>query len=156
MHPLMKRSCRALVLLAALSATSIFGQESRMHRGGALGAGQSIENRIARLTTLLTLTAAQQTQATSIFTAAQTTITTLRTSLSTARTTLQTAVRANDVTTINAQSTQIGTLTGQQVAAEARAEAAFYALLTPAQQAIYNELRSGGFGRGLRGPGGAE
>ena len=149
----MKKSCRTLLLLTALSATVVFGQESRMQRGGGLG-GPSIENRIARLTTLLTLTAAQQTQATSIFTAAQTTITTLRTSLSAARTALQTAVRANDATTITAQSTQIGTLTGQQVAAEASAEAAFYALLTPAQQTIYNELRSGGFGRGLSGPGG--
>lgn len=112
-----------------------------------------VARRVARLTTLLTLTAAQQTQATSIFTTEENALAAVRTSLNTARTSLTTAIQKNDAASITTLSTQIGTLTAQQVRADATADAAFYALLTTDQQARYNELKLPGLG-GPGGPGG--
>src|SRR5580692_4425239 len=88
-------------------------------------AAQMVANQIARLTTLLTLTSAQQTEATTIFTAEQTALSGLMTSMQTARTALQTAVEANDLAGITTQATLIGSLTTQQVEAQAKASAAF-------------------------------
>ena len=78
---------------------------------------QMVANQVARLTTLLSLTTAQQTSATTIFTTEQTTLSGLRTSMDTAHTALQTAVEANDTAAISAQATQIGSLTSQDVLA---------------------------------------
>jgi len=121
---------------------------------------QIAANLVARLTKLLDLTSAQQTQATTIFTTEQTALAPLRTSIHTAQTTLQTAIKSNDTATIGAQSTQIGTLNGEEVLAQATASAAFYAILTPDQQSKYDTLGPmiggpggpGGFG-GFGGPG---
>ena len=121
-----------------------------------------VANQVAHLTKLLTLTTAQAAQATSLFTTEETTISTLRTSLQTAQTALKTAVEANSASGITAAATQIGTLDTQVVEARATADAAFYAMLTTAQQTIYNELPQGGPGFGPpggpgrtgRGPGG--
>ena len=82
----------------------------------------------------LTLTAAQQTQATTIFTTALNSINTQQTTITTARTALATAVKANDNTAISTQSTAIGNAEGQIVALQARADAAFYALLAADQK----------------------
>lgn len=117
---------------------------------------QRVANQVSRLTTLLTLTSAQQAQATTIFTTEQTAISGLWSSMKTAHTALKTAIEANDVATIGTESAQIGSLTGQEVQAHAVADAAFYALLTPEQQTKYASLPHGGpdsFGM-HRGPGG--
>lgn len=115
---------------------------------------------VARLTKLLDLNSSQQTEATTIFTTEETTLATLRTSLQNAHTALQTAITGNDSSAIATQATQIGTLTGQQVQAQATASAAFYAILTADQQSKYTTLGPllgpggpGGFG-GPGGPGG--
>ena len=114
-----------------------------------------VANQVAHLTKLLTLTTAQAAQATSLFTTEETTISTLRTSLQTAQSALKTAVEANSASGITAAATQIGTLDAQVVEARATADAAFYAMLTAAQQTIYNELPQGGPGFGPPGgPGG--
>jgi len=110
-----------------------------------------IAHQVARLTTLLTLTTAQQQQATTIFMNASTATTPVRTNLQTAQTSLKTAVEKNDTATIDNFSAQIGTLTGQEVDIQSKAQAAFYAILTADQQAKYNAVHGpGGFG----GPGG--
>jgi Spy/CpxP family protein refolding chaperone len=70
-----------------------------------------------------------------------------------ARTALQTAIESNDTAGINAQAAQIGTLTTQEVEAQATARAAFYAILTADQQTKYKQLMAAGPG-GLRGFGG--
>lgn len=114
---------------------------------------QMIANQVARLTTLLNLTSAQQTQATSILTTEQTAMSGLMTGMQTARTTLQTAIQNNDANAITAQANQIGTLTTQEVEAHATAQAALYAILTADQQAKYKQLMSAGPG-GPGGPGG--
>jgi Spy/CpxP family protein refolding chaperone len=101
---------------------------------------------------LLTLTTAQQAQATTIYTTEQTALSGLNTSRQTAQTALQTAIKANDLTGIMTQATQIGSLTTQQVEDQAKAEAALYAILTTDQQTKYNQLHSVGLG-GRGGPG---
>jgi hypothetical protein len=118
---------------------------------------QIVSNIVSRLTKLLDLSSTQQAEATAIFTTEQTALATVRTSLQTAHTALQTAITANDTGTIATEAAQIGTLTGQQVQAQATAAAAFYADLNSDQQSKYTTLGPmlgpggpGGFG----GPGG--
>jgi Spy/CpxP family protein refolding chaperone len=118
-------------------------------------AAQIVANQVARLTKLLDLTSAEQTSATTIFTTEQTALAALRTSMQTARTALKTAITSNDTATIATDAAQIGTLTGQEVAAQATASAAFYAILTADQQTKYETLGPLGGGPGGRGgPGG--
>lgn len=142
----MKQQTFAVIAFTALSASCLFAQRQLTPPTSA----EMIANRVARLTTLLTLTTSQQTQATTIFTNEQTAESGLTTSIQTARTALRTAVQKNDLTGIVTQATQIGALTTQQVEIQAKAEAAFYAILTADQQTKYNLRPFGGFG----GPGG--
>jgi Spy/CpxP family protein refolding chaperone len=120
-----------------------------------------VANRVARLTTLLTLTTAEQAEATTIFTTEQTAVSALMTSMRTARTALKTAIQKNDQAAIATNATQIGSLVTQEVQAQATAEAAFYAILDATQQTKFSELNGPGFGGpggfgglGGRGPGG--
>jgi Spy/CpxP family protein refolding chaperone len=137
----------AVFAFTALSALFLFAQ------GRGATPAEMIANRIARLTTLLTLTTDQQTQATAIFTKEQAGESSLITSMQAARKSLQSAIQTNDAAGIATLATQIGALTTEQVADQARADAAFYAILTADQQAKYNELQSAGPG-GPGGPGG--
>ena len=82
-----------------------------------------IANQVARLTTLLDLTTAQATQATSIFTAAQTASSTLQTTLSTDQTNLQTAVKSNNTAIIDQLAAAIGTIQGQLLDIRSKADA---------------------------------
>jgi len=66
-----------------------------------------------------------------------------------------TAIKSNDANGVATASAQIGTLTGQMTANTAKADAAFYATLTPEQQAKYTPAGGGFGGRGFGGPGGA-
>lgn len=130
--------------IAVLSAGAILAQ-GPIHPNGFGGGDHSGNNNpptvatvVARevsfLTSLLTLTTGQQTQATTIFTTALTSIDTLQTTITTAQTALATAVKANDTAGITTQSTAIGTAQGKIVALQAGADAAFYALLTADQK----------------------
>jgi Spy/CpxP family protein refolding chaperone len=143
----MKKSIVTVVAFTTLSASLVFGQAT------APTTDQIVANLVKRLTALLTLTTAQQTQATTIYTAEQTALSGLNTSRQTAQTALEAAIKSNSLTGIITQATQIGSLTTQQVEAQANAEAAFYAILTPDQQTKYSELHSAGVG-GRGGPGG--
>ncbi len=115
-------------------------------------AAQIVANRVSRLTTLLNLTAAQQSQATAIFTTQQTSLAANRTAMETARTALQTAVQNSQTSGITAAATTIGNLTTQQIEAQANADLAFFGILTADQQTKFKELQAGGFGG--HGPGG--
>lgn len=106
---------------------------------------------VERLTSALTLTAAQQTQATTIFTNAFNAEANLRTNLQTAHTSLRTAVQKNDTASIDNLSSQIGALSGQELNIQSKAEAAFYATLTADQQTKYASQHTRG---GPGGPGG--
>lgn len=112
-----------------------------------------VQRQVERLTQTVSLTSAQQAQATTIFTAAQTANQSIMTNLRQAHTSLAAAIKSNDLNAIATLSAQIGTLTGQTTANTAKGDAAFYAVLTPDQQAKYTP--GGGFGgRGFGGPGG--
>ncbi|HLY20529.1 MAG TPA: Spy/CpxP family protein refolding chaperone [Bryobacteraceae bacterium] len=117
-------------------------------------AAQMVAHRVARLTTLLTLNTAEQAEATTIFTTEQTALSALMTSMRTARTALRTAVTKNDQAAIATQAAAIGSLTTQEIQAQATAEAAFYAILDTSQQTKFTELNGAGFGGGFGGPGG--
>jgi len=149
----MKRRNFTGLAMLAVSASLAFAQ-SGTHTPPT--PAQMVANQVARLTTLLTLTTAQQASATTIFTAEQTALSGLRTSMDTAHTALTTAVEANDAAGISAAATQTGSLTSQEVLARGTAEAAFYAILTPAQQTTYKALGGPGEGPGggRGGPGG--
>jgi hypothetical protein len=150
----MKKQVAQLLAIALVSAFSLAAQGR--HGGGPLGTpGTNVQNsadaiarRVEFLTALLTLTTAQQQQATTIFTNASAAVTAVRTNLDAARTSLRAAVQANNTAQIDALSTQIGTFTGQITAAENKAEAAFYALLTADQRTRYDAVGNRGGGRG--------
>ncbi len=112
---------------------------------------QIVANQVSRLTKLLDLTSTQQASATTIFTTEQTALATVRTNMQTARKALQTAIKSDDTATIGTEATQIGTLTGEEVLAQATASGAFYAILTTEQQSKYETLGPLG---GPGGPGG--
>jgi Spy/CpxP family protein refolding chaperone len=141
-----------ILALTTLSASFVFGQGPARTPTPPTPA-QIVANLVQRLTALLTLTTAQQTEATTIFTTEQTAVSALNTSMQTAQAALQTAIKANDLTGIMTQATQIGNLTTQQVEDQAKADAAFYAILTTDQQTKYNQLHAVGLG-GRGGPGG--
>ena len=136
-------------LLLIASAPFAFGQTTHTPPTPA----QIVANRVARLTKVLTLTTAQQAEATTIFTTEQTALAPISANLKTARTALQAAVQANDSGTISAQASTIGALTTQEVQAQSTANAAFYAILTAAQQTIYNQRGAWGGGGGRGGAG---
>ena len=112
-----------------------------------------IQMKVARLTTLLGLTTAQQTQAANIFTTAFTAGQTIHTSLQTDQQTLLSAIKANDTATIDQVTANIGTLQGQLASINAKSNASFYAILTADQKTKYDALPSQGPGFGPHGAG---
>ena len=162
----MKKSITRIASVAALTAVAMLAQGQRteggQHNGGAGGTTTTdpatiVARQVSFLTTLLTLSTGQATQATTIFTTALTAVTALETQITTAETALATAIKANATATITTQAAAIGTLEGQVVAANARADAAFYLLLTADQKTKLDTLGTDFFGHGLGGihiPGG--
>jgi len=113
-----------------------------------------IQHRVNFLTTVLSLTTAQQQQATTIFTNAANSNAGLQASFKTARQQMKTAVQNNDTATIDSTATTIGNLVAQMAATKAKAYAAFYQILTPDQQTKAAQLQSQMGGRfGHKGPG---
>jgi hypothetical protein len=145
----------AISLLLAGAALAQPPFNPRNSTGSAPDPATQIADQVARLTTLLDLTTAQATQATSILTAAQTTTATLQTTLATDQTSLQTAITSNATATIDQLSAAIGTIEGQILDIRSKAEAAFYAILTATQQTKVTTLGGAGLlGGGPGGPGG--
>jgi len=110
------------------------------------------QRQVEHLSQTLSLTPAQQSQATTIFTSAQTANQAVMSSLRQAHQSLAAAIKSNDSNAIATLSAQIGNLMGQTTANTAKADAAFYAILTPDQQAKYTP-GVGGFGGGFAGRG---
>lgn len=116
--------------------------------GGPPDPATSAQRRVAFLTTQLTLTTDQQQQATSIFTSAATSEAALRTSLQAAHQSINDAVKANDTAAIDQAATTIGNLTAQSTSIDAKANAAFYRILTADQQAKFAVFPGPGRGPG--------
>jgi Spy/CpxP family protein refolding chaperone len=132
----------------------MFGKQSTLPTLGAilaaalLAQGPSVQNRVDRLATLLSLTDAQKAKATTIFTDALTAGEPIQSSLHDNRQSLADAVKKNDTATISTLAATAGSLSGQLTAINAKADAAFYAILTADQQAKYDTLPHGGPGGG--------
>jgi Spy/CpxP family protein refolding chaperone len=147
----MKTLIRLITLTTLLAATMLAQRFGPRDGGGTPPDPATMaQHQVERLTTLLNLTAAQASQATTIFTNAATAAATLHTSLGTDHTSLQAAIKSNATATIDQLSTAIGAAQGQMLSIQSKADAAFYAILTSDQQTKLDSL--GGFGRGPGGP----
>jgi Spy/CpxP family protein refolding chaperone len=138
------------MLVSALVAGAMMAQPP----SGPPNPATMVQHRIQRLTTLLSLTPDQVTQATTIFTNAETAVTPIQTTLRTNRTALEAAVKANQAGTIDTLAGQIGAAEGQVLDIQSKAEAAFYAILTTDQQTKLDSMPGmfGGRGPGFGGP----
>src|SRR5260221_1368732 len=94
---------------------------------------EHIQRRVSFLAKRLSLTAAQQQQATTIFTDAAAAEKSMFQQMRTAHESLKVAVEKNDTAAIEQLAGTIGNLTTQLTAAHAKADAAFYQVLTPDQ-----------------------
>ncbi|MGA2741660.1 MAG: Spy/CpxP family protein refolding chaperone [Bryobacteraceae bacterium] len=139
----MKKTLALFVFASALGVSALVAQSPAAGPNPA----NFVQHRVNYLTTLLNLTSAQQQQATAIFTSAATAETSVHSSMKTARQSLNTAVQANDAAGIEQAATTIGNLTAQTTANQAKAEAAFYQILTAAQQAKLTQFESQNHGR---------
>ena len=101
------------------------------------------QHRVQFLTTMLSLNSQQQQQALVIFTNAAAAQSSSQQSLRAAHEALRTAVKNNDSASIMQASDTIGNLTAETTAAQAKAEAAFNALLNPDQQTKFSQLEAG-------------
>ena len=147
----MKTITRSIALVLLLAAVTLAQRPFGDMTGSAPDPTTMIQRHIQRLTNLLSLTPAQVTQATTIFTSSMNAVTPLQSTLNTDRQSLQTAVKGNATATIDQLAAAMGTLSGQIIAIQNKADAAFYAILTPDQQTKLNT--TGGMGGGM-GPGG--
>jgi Spy/CpxP family protein refolding chaperone len=151
----MKKTLSQLAFVTTLAASLAFAQNTGSTSTATMH-GNGVQHRVTFLTTLLTLTTAQQQQATTIFTNAASSAAAVHGSMKTAHEALKTAINANDAATIDQTATTIGTLTAQMTSIEAKAQAAFYLILTPEQQTKLTQFESqGGHGfGGAMGPAG--
>ena len=169
----MKDITQPTAAIIVFSAATMMGQHGD-RPGGGMGPGDGTgttgttatqttdpatlaARQVTFLTQLLTLTTGQQTQATTLFTTAITADQALATQETTARTALLTAIKANNTAGIGTQAAAIATIDGQRIANSAKADAAFYALLTADQKTKLDSLNDDGFfgpGFGVHIPGG--
>jgi periplasmic protein CpxP/Spy len=157
----MKKTAILLALACVMTAPAIFAQtaDTAPPPPDANHVANMVQHRVAYMTTVLSLTSAQQTQIKTVLTNAAANEGTTRTSIKTAHEALKTAIHSNDAATMEQAANTIGTLTAQEALAHAKTEAAIYQMLTPEQQTKMSQLeteehRGGpGFG-GHGGPGG--
>ncbi len=146
-----------LAATAALSVSLTFAQGFRPRDNGGTPPDPAtmVQMKVTHLTAALTLNTAQQSQASTIFTNAGAASQTVHTNLETNREALAAAIKANNSTSIDQLAVSIGTLQGQLTSINAKAEAAFRALLTADQQTAYDSMPHGPGGPGGGpGPGG--
>lgn len=152
----MKNSILTAAAIAAISVAGLTaqprGDNSFHNNGNSSGAPTQTTDpatlaarQVSFLTQLLTLTTGQQTQATSLFTALITANQALDTQETTARTALLAAIKANNTTAIGTQATALGNLEAQEISNTAKADAAFYALLTADQKTKLDSINNDGF-----------
>jgi len=153
----MKKSAGIAIVCAVLSAATMMAQRPfGVLTSSPPDPATIVQNRVARLTTLLGLSTTQASQATTIFTNAQTALAPFETSLTQARQALPAAVQSNATATIDQLATTIGSATAQITSIQNKADAAFYAILTADQQTKLGQgggRGAGGFGPHGMGPG---
>jgi len=129
-----------ILTVLALGTISLISQTPPAPRDPATMA----QHRVRFLTTVLSLTSQQQQQAMAIFTNAASARSSSHETMKTAHDALRTAVKNNDSAGITQASATIGNLVAETTAAQAKADAAFNALLTPDQQTKFTQLEAGG------------
>ncbi len=137
------------ILAMAAAVTSASAQS------GAPTAAQMAQHEVQHYTERLSLTSAQQEEATTIFTAAAASESTMREQQHTAHTALAAAIVSGDTATIGQAATMLGTLEGEMTTARALAEAKLYKILTADQQTTYAAMLTRPMRRGAGGPGGS-
>jgi Spy/CpxP family protein refolding chaperone len=142
----MKIQTLLLTILAGVTITASAQTQTRP------SAADMTAHHVKRLTTLLGLTSAQQQQATTIYSSADKSEQTLHETEAQSRESLREAVKGNDAATIDQISASVAQTTAQRTSIRAKADAAFYQILTPDQQAKLSELETEHLG--LEGPGG--
>lgn len=136
----------ATTILALIAASLLFAQGPP--NAPDPPSPQAMAERQAKmLTTVLSLSNAQQQQVRTIFTKAATDASALHDNLKIARESLSDAVKSNDIATINQASNAIGKLVAQMTATKAKADATLFQILTPDQQNKLTELEKEGPGR---------
>ena len=145
----------ALIVAPALAQGPMMGMHGGgMGMGGPGGGGPGVDHgrMLERLATLLDLTDAQKSAATSLFATAKSQAEPVAAQLKTGHEAVAAAVKANksdaEIETLTAAN---GRLMGQLAGIHAKAQRAFYALLTPAQREKLDTLHDQMPGR--RGPG---
>jgi Spy/CpxP family protein refolding chaperone len=141
------------VLFAALGFAQGRGMRPMdTSNGQAPDPAAMVQMQVNMLAARLNLTDSQKAAALTIFTNSQTASQTIQSALQTARQSLSAAIKKNDTATIDQLSLTIGNATAQLTAIQSKAEAAFYAILTADQQALYDKMPPGGRGGGRGGP----
>ena len=130
----MKKTAIALLLACVFAAPAAFSQESDAASTApneAVRGAHMVQHRVAYLTTVLSLTSAQQTQVTNI--SHQRSDESLHSAHQHENrdTNLQNAIRSNDAAAMEQAANSLGTLAAQEALAHAKTEAAIYQVLTP-------------------------
>jgi Spy/CpxP family protein refolding chaperone len=109
---------------------------------------QMAQHEVEHYTERLSLTSAQQQEATTIFTAVATSESALRTEEHTAHTALAASIVSGDTATISQAAATLGNIEAERTSAHALAEAKLYKLLTPEQQTSFAAMLNHPMGRG--------
>jgi Spy/CpxP family protein refolding chaperone len=114
------------------------------------------KHQVKNLTALLSLTSAQQKQATNIYTDAAQSAQTVIESDKALHDSLKAAIKSNDLSAIDQVAASLAQSGAQLTSIKAKADAAVYQILTAAQQTKFTELESAHMGPfdGPGGPGG--
>jgi Spy/CpxP family protein refolding chaperone len=105
-------------------------------------ATERTQHHVKMLTTLLNLTAAQQQQATTIFTAEANAQQNLHESEKSSHDSLRNAIKSNDTAAIDQVAAAMAQSHAQAISTRAKADAAFYQILTPEQQTKMSDLEA--------------
>jgi Spy/CpxP family protein refolding chaperone len=145
----MKAKYLSVVMLAVTMATSALAQTQPKPPSPS----EVAKHKVKTLTTLLTLTSAQQQQATTIYTNAAQSEQTVMQGEKETHDSLRAAIKSNDSATIDQVAATMAQSMAQLTSIKAKADAAFYQILTPDQQTKLNDLESQHMSP-LDGPGG--
>lgn len=143
----MKKIAISLALICMFASPALFAQAADSTPeapSGSTRAAKMVQHRVKHLTTVLSLTAAQQAQVTTILTNAVASQSTVSASTKTAHTNLQNAIHSNDAAAMEQAANSIGAMSAQKALAHAKIEAAIYQTLTPEQQTKMAQLESEG------------
>jgi Spy/CpxP family protein refolding chaperone len=134
----MKSNLSKIFLFVAIAASIVAAQ----NRHQAPDPAARIQEHVSFMTTVLSLTPAQQQQATAIFTNAASNAKALHEQMKSAHDALNTAIQKNDTAAIDQNAASIGNLTTQMISTHAKAQAAFNQTLTPDQQTKMSTLHN--------------